>query len=177
MVTVLLFLLCDLAPAQTEGAGPDIDLVHTFSDGSVLRQVERRVSHPVIRSETAVGAVATSRTAFAVAHEGDHPRFGALSLCRRPDAWSCQTVVKVGQPAWPQFTPDGTRLTYFAVVDGVMALFVYELSTGTTRQLTNYDLVRRPGQAPSGHIPGPRDGRYTLDDRQADWADTVVVLP
>lgn len=78
----------------------------------------------------------------------------------------------------PVFSPDGTRVAFFSGRTGYPSLFVMDLSTGETRQLTNVGLEKRkkrPGHAPEGFVPAPERGSPTWTDAIRWTAEGVPV--
>jgi len=71
-----------------------------------------------------------------------------------------------GSPDRPTLSADGGTLAYVSAPDGLAAVFVFELATETTRQLTNLE-PRQPGRLgpPAGFVDVPRTApRFEGDD-------------
>ncbi|MFZ5475306.1 MAG: TolB family protein [Myxococcota bacterium] len=75
----------------------------------------------------------------------------------------------------PVFSPDGRKVAYFSGRSGFAALWVTDLATGETTQLTNVGLKRRPGHAPLGFVPPPEAGAPTWTDAIRWTAEGVPV--
>lgn len=99
------------------------------------------------------------------------------------DLW--QVDLPTGSPtlvlAWPGsqdrpvLSPDGRRLAFVSGHTGIAAWWTVRLDGGLpvpledAQQLSNVDLVRRPGQPPDGWLPVPTTQPATWDEAGLHW--------
>lgn len=92
-----------------------------------------------------------------------------------PDGLAAALVTGPGSQDRPVLSPDGRRLAFVSGHTGIAAWFVADLDgplpvdVRDATQLTNRDLVKRPGQAPEGFVPVPTTDPATWDDQGLTW--------
>ncbi|KAB2855119.1 MAG: hypothetical protein F9K46_16015, partial [Anaerolineae bacterium] len=71
-----------------------------------------------------------------------------------------------GQYLWPAWSPDGTKIAYYAQIDGIADIFTIDVASGTITQLTqNAGNNARPDWSPDGSqivFMSDRDGSFNL---------------
>lgn len=106
----------------------------------------------------AAGAAIRRSSAAAGRREAERP------LVPRRDRLTIEQIVACDSPREPRLSPDGRRVAYTAEAGGARQVFIIDLRSGATRQLTASEkAVSDPQWAPDGaHLAFVRDGAIWL---------------
>lgn len=135
-------------------AAPVGDWEAVVATGGALRLRHGDTVVPV--AEEVLHQLAWTADGDRLAYAARQPRTDAdLWLVDLPSTTPRQLTDWIGSEDRPAFSPDGGQLAFVSGRTGLASVWVLDLESGASRQLTNVGLAHQP-KPPVGFVPPPR---------------------